>query len=56
MRDYLNFVWQSLIHAHSIVDVLPAFQLILALICWYFIIRAFISIYQHNKQIKNGKK
>ncbi len=56
MRDYLQFVWDSAIHPNSFVDLLPAFQLVLAIICWYFIVRAFISIYQHNKQMKHGKK
>lgn len=55
MKEYLQFVWQSATHPNSFVDVLPAFQLIIAIVCWYYIVRAFISIYQHNKQMKNGK-
>lgn len=56
MKDYLQFVWDSLVDPHSIMDVLPAAQLVLALICWYYAVRAIISIYQYNKHIKNGKK
>ena len=56
MEDYLQFVWESAIHPKSFVDILPAFQLVIAVVCWWFIIKAFISIYQHNKQIKHGKK
>jgi hypothetical protein len=55
MEDYLQFVWESAIHPQSFVDILPAFQLILAVVCWIYIIKAFISIYQYNKQMKNGK-
>lgn len=56
MKEYLQFVWESAIHPNSFVDVLPAVQLVLALVCWYFGVRAFISIYKYNKQIKNGKR
>lgn len=56
MKDYLQFVWDSAMHPSSALDLLPAIQLILAIVCWYFIVQAFISIYQHNKQMKNGKK
>ena len=56
MRDYLQFVWNSAMHPNSVLDLLPAIQLVLAVDCWYFIVRAFISIYQHNKQMKNGNK
>lgn len=56
MRDYLNFVWDSLMHPHSIMDVLPAFQILLFIIFWYFYIRAIISLIQHNKEQKHGKK
>ena len=53
MKDYLQFVWDSLIHPHQFMDVIPAVQLLLALICWYYAIRAFILIY---KYYKHGKK
>ena len=55
MRDYLEFVWQSAIHPNSFIDLLPAIQLILAVICWYYMIRAGISIYQDKKQ-QRGKE
>ena len=44
MKEYLSFVWQSLTHPTQIMDVMPAVQLVLALICWYYCIRAFIAI------------
>jgi len=53
MRDYLEFVWQSAIHPDSFLDLLPAIQLTLALICWYYILRTFIEIYKLNR---HGKK
>lgn len=53
MQDYLEFVWQSAIHPHSFFDLLPAIQLILAMICWYYMVRAFIQIY---KDKQHGKK
>lgn len=56
MRDYLEFVWQSAIHPKDFFDLLPAIQLVLALICWYYMIRAFIAIFQDYKQNKNGKE
>ena len=56
MKDYLQFVWDSAIHPNSVLDLLPAIQLVLAIICWYYIVRTFIAIYQHNKQMKNGNK
>ena len=40
MKDYLEFVWQSAIHPNNFIDLLPAIQLILAVICWYYMIRA----------------
>jgi hypothetical protein len=55
MKDYLKFVWQSAIHPTQFVDLLPAFQLVLFIMFCYAAIRAFISIYQHNKQLQNGK-
>ena len=53
MRDYLEFVWQSAIHPKDFFDLLPAIQLILAMICWYYMVRVIIQIY---KDKQNGKK
>ena len=53
MKGYLSFVWDSLIHPHEFMDIIPAVQLLLAFVCWYFIIRAFIQIY---KDKQHGKK
>lgn len=50
MKDYLKFVWNSALHPTQFVDLLPAFQLILALICWYYIVRTFIELYKHYKR------
>jgi len=52
MKEYLSFVWESLIHPHEFMDIAPAIQLILALICWYYCVRAFISLYKHYKHGK----
>jgi len=49
MKEYLQFVWESVIHPKQFVDLLPAIQLILAIICWYYIIRAFIQIYKDRQ-------
>lgn len=53
MKDYLQFVWNSLLHPTQFVDVLPAVQLVLAVICWYYIVRVFIQIYKDKHY---GKK
>lgn len=53
MKNYLQFVWESLTHPHDLIDLLAPMQLLLAIVCWYFIIRAFIQIY---KDKQHGKK
>lgn len=53
MKEYLQFVWQSATHPNSFIDVIPAVQLVLALICWYYIARTFIQLY---KERNYGKK
>jgi hypothetical protein len=55
MKDYLQLVWELAIHPQNGLDLLPAIQLVLAFICWYYAIRAGISIYQDKKQ-QRGKK
>ena len=57
MEEYLKYCWQSLIHpTEGDNNILAPIQLILFIIFLYCGVRAFISIYQHNKQMKNGKK
>ena len=53
MKDYLEFVWQSAIHPDSFLDLIPAVQLMLTAICWYYIVKIFIEIYKTNT---HGKK
>jgi len=38
--NYFKFVWQSLIHPNSIMDILPAIQLILFGLFLYLIYKA----------------
>lgn len=52
MRDYLEFVWQSAIHPNNFIDLLPAIQLVLALMCWTYM---GIYVYLRLKD-KYGKK
>ena len=49
MIDFLKFAWESLIHPTSLLDLLAPFQLLLALICWFYIGKAFIEIYKFKK-------
>lgn len=46
MKDYLIFVWESLTHPKSIIDILPAFQLGLFIL---FIILILKAIYESIK-------
>jgi hypothetical protein len=55
MKDYLQLVWELAMHPQNGLDLLPAIQLVLAFICWYYVIRVFILIYQDKKQ-KDGTK
>jgi hypothetical protein len=43
MKEYIIFVWQSLSNPHSIMDILPAAQLLLFIIFIILIIKAIIS-------------
>ena len=49
MKEYLNFVWDSLSHPQSPLDLIAPIQLGLAILCWYYIVRAFIEIYKMKK-------
>jgi hypothetical protein len=50
MKEYLQFVWNSLIHPTNFVDFLPAFQLVLFILFIYCMFRAFLSIIQDAKE------
>jgi len=50
MKEYLKFVWHSLIHPTNFVDFLPAFQLGLFILFIYYIFRAGISLIQDRKE------
>jgi len=49
MKDYLKFVWQSLTHPTTFVDLLASFQLVLFLLFLYYVIRIFVSIIKIKK-------
>jgi len=49
MKEYLNFVWQSLTHPTTFVDLLAPFQLVLFLLFLYYVIRIFVSIIKIKK-------
>lgn len=44
MKEYLEFVWSSAIHPANAVDILAPTQLIIAIICWYYCIRAIVEL------------
>jgi hypothetical protein len=50
MKDYLKFVWESAIHPHSFVDLLPAFQLIIFILFIVFALKAFIEIWKFKNK------
>jgi len=50
MKDYLNFVWESLIHPKSFVDLLPAFQLTIFILFCVFAVKAFIEIWKFKNK------
>ena len=56
MIEYLKFCWDSLIHPERPEYIAAPIQLILFIIFLYCGVRAVISIYKHNKQMKNGKR
>ena len=49
MQEYFKFVWASTIHPADSLDILAPIQLVLAVICWIYIIKSFILIYKHHK-------
>ena len=49
MKDYLKFVWNSLTHPTTFVDLLAPFQLVLFLLFLYYILRIFVLIIKPKK-------
>ena len=49
MKNYLQFVWELLTHPYDLLDLLAPIQLLLAIVCWYFIIQTFIQIYKDKQ-------
>lgn len=50
MKDYLQFVWESLMHPQSLLDLLAPFQLLIFILFSFYAVRAFIEIYKFKNK------